>query len=41
MTALRGMMIRFEATGEAWMHDPSMVAARAAIAKATGGNNTP
>lgn len=34
LAALSGMMIRFEATREAWMHDPAMIAARAAIDKA-------
>jgi hypothetical protein len=32
-SALLQLMIRFEQTGEAWMHDPAMVCARAAIAK--------
>lgn len=35
LAACEALMVRFEATGEAWMHDPAMVQARAAIAAAT------
>jgi len=36
LAALTAMMVRFEQTGEAWMQDPAMVQARAAIALAEG-----
>ena len=34
LAALEGLMVCFERTGEAWMGDPAMIAARAAVKEA-------